>query len=51
MGINTEPPGPSITSAWIAADGHYAFMEFRTPEEANNGFALNNVAIHGQVLY
>jgi len=50
MGINTEPPGSSITSAWIAADGHYAFVEFRTPEEANNGFNLNNVAIHGQVL-
>ena len=49
MGINTEPPGASITSAWIAADGHYAFVEFRTPEEANNGFNLNNVAIHGQV--
>lgn len=50
MGINTEPEGESITSSWIAADGHYAFVEFRTPEEANNGFALNNVAIHGQPL-
>jgi hypothetical protein len=49
MGINLEPEGLSIKSLWIAADGHYAFAEFRTPEEANNGFALNNVAIHGQV--
>lgn len=51
MGINLDPEGPSISSAWIAADGNYAFIEFRTPDEANNGFALNNVAIHGQVLY
>lgn len=51
MGINTDPEGDSITSSWIAADGHYAFCEFRTPEEANNGFALNNVAIHGQVNF
>ncbi len=50
MGVNTEPPGNSITSSWIAADGHYAFVEFRTAEEANNGFILNNVAIHGQVF-
>lgn len=31
--------------------GHYAFVEFRTSEEANNGFALNNVALHGQVKH
>ena len=41
MGINTEPPGPSITSAWIAADGHYAFVEFRSMEECANGFQLS----------
>lgn len=29
--------------------GHYGFVEFRTPEETTNGFALNNVAIFGQV--
>ena len=37
-------------SAWISSDGHYAFVEFRTPEEANQGFALNNIAIMGQPL-
>lgn len=47
MGINIDPPGDSITSSWIAADGNYAFCEFRDADEANNGFALNNVAIHG----
>lgn len=58
-------PGNSIVSAWISNDGsiiifyislkhfklgHYAFVEFRTPEEANNGFTLNNVALFGQVF-
>jgi len=41
MGINTVPEGNSILSAWISANGNYAFVEFRTPEEASNGFALN----------
>eukprot|EP01015_Nassula_variabilis_P006719 TRINITY_DN1511_c0_g2_i7.p1 TRINITY_DN1511_c0_g2~~TRINITY_DN1511_c0_g2_i7.p1 ORF type:complete len:465 (-),score=82.15 TRINITY_DN1511_c0_g2_i7:110-1504(-) len=50
MNVNTHPPGNSIISAWISPDGHYSFVEFRTPEEANNGFALNNVAIFGQPL-
>lgn len=60
MGINTEPEGNSILNSWISADGiflltsiifigNYAFVEFRTPEEATNGFALNNVTIFGQV--
>lgn len=47
MGINTEKPGDSIVQAWISPDGHYAFVDFRTPEECTAGFALSNVAIHG----
>lgn len=43
-------PGDPVISAWIASDGHYAFVEFRSPEEANNGFALNNISIHGNTL-
>ena len=50
MSVNIDPPGDSISSCWISTDGTYAFAEFRTAEEANNGFALNNIAIHGQVL-
>jgi len=47
-GVNTNvPPGNSIIGAWISPDGHYAFVDFRTPEEATNGFVLNEVAIHG----
>jgi len=40
MNVNANPPGNSIVTAWISADGHYGFVEFRTPEEATNGFAL-----------
>ena len=50
LSLKTFPPGEPIVSAWISSDGHYAFVEFRTPEEANQGFALNNIAIMGQPL-
>ncbi len=33
-----EEPGCPVVSAWISSDGHYAFVEFRTAEEANHGF-------------
>jgi len=33
-------PGPPILSAWISSDAHYAFVEFRSSEEANAGFKL-----------
>lgn len=43
-------PGDPVLSSWISSDGHYAFVEFRTAEEANNGFLLNNISILGQPL-
>lgn len=43
-------PGDPVVSAWISVDGHYAFVEFRTAEEANQGFLLNNIIILGQPL-
>jgi len=46
---NTQPGGP-IVSCWISNDGHYAFAEFRSIEEANNSFQLNNIAICGSQL-
>ncbi len=46
---NTKPGDP-VLSAWISTDGHYAFVEFRSAEEANNGFQLNNILILGQPL-
>jgi hypothetical protein len=30
---------PIITS-WISQDGHYAFVDFRTVDEATQGFVL-----------
>lgn len=50
MGVNTVPEGNSILNSWISADGNYAFVEFRTPEEATKGFCLNSVTIFGQPL-
>lgn len=52
MDINTDPPGDSIVSAWISPDGvgHYAFIEFRTAQEATNGTALNNASLFGYQL-
>lgn len=46
---NTQSGGP-IVSCWISNDGHYAFAEFRSIEEANNSFQLNNIAICGSQL-
>lgn len=49
MKANTQSGDP-VLSAWISTDGHYAFVEFRSAEEANNGFLLNNVMILDQPL-
>jgi hypothetical protein len=48
MKCNTKP-GLPVLSAWISSDGHYAFVEFRTIEECNNGFQLSSIAIFGHV--
>jgi hypothetical protein len=32
--------GMPVVSSWISTDGHYGFIEFRTPQEANLGFNL-----------
>jgi splicing factor U2AF subunit len=39
-----------IISAWISSDGHYAFVEFRSAEEANKGLDLDKLNIMGQVI-
>lgn len=43
--------GEPIISTWISADGNFAFVEFRSPEEATNGFALSQINIHGNVNF
>jgi len=40
----------SAVSASISSDGHYAFVEFETIEEANKAFALNNRTILGNAI-
>lgn len=32
--------GNPIVGTWISGDGHYAFVDFRTPDEATQGFVL-----------
>ena len=43
-------PGEPVISAWVSPDGHYAFVEFRTAEEATKGFILNGFKIMGTPL-
>ena len=33
--------GDPIIGLWIAGDGHYAFADFRSAQEATEAFALN----------
>ena len=33
----------------MSGDGHYAFVDFRTADEATQGFVLQQVSIHGNV--
>jgi len=42
--------GNPIVGTWISGDGHYAFVDFRTPDEATQGFVLQQVAIKGNYL-
>jgi hypothetical protein len=42
-----EDSGNPVVSTWISSDGHYAFVEFRTAEEANLGFQLQGMNIQG----
>lgn len=42
-----EEPGNPVVSTWISSDGHYAFVEFRTAEEATHGFKLQGMNIEG----
>lgn len=52
MDINTETEGDSIVSSWVSPDGvgHYAFVEFRTAQEATAGLALNGASLYGYVI-
>ena len=32
--------GKPIVGSWISGDGHYAFVDFRSADEATQGFVL-----------
>ena len=42
--------GNPIVGTWISGDGHYAFVDFRTADEATQGFVLQQVQIKGTYL-
>lgn len=46
LGIAKDPSMNSVVSAWISTDGHYAFCELRTLDEANNALVyMNGLAV------
>lgn len=49
MKVNSGPGDPVI-SAWICSDNHYAFIELRSSEEADNLIRLTNVSILNQII-
>mmetsp|Transcript_19966 Transcript_19966/g.25153 ORF Transcript_19966/g.25153 Transcript_19966/m.25153 type:complete len:699 (+) Transcript_19966:104-2200(+) len=49
MGLVTSPGNP-ILSTWLAQDGHYAFCEFRTVEEANNAITLSGIMLGNSTI-
>lgn len=42
--------GNPIIGSWISGDGHYAFVDFRSADEATQGFVLQQVQIKGSYL-
>lgn len=42
--------GNPIIGCWISSDGHYAFVDFRTQDEATQGFVLQQVQIKANYL-
>jgi splicing factor U2AF subunit len=39
--------GNPIVGCWISGEGHYAFVDFRSPDEATQGFVLQQVQMKG----
>ena len=48
--VNVFQSTDPIVGLWIAGDGHYAFADFRSAQEATEAFALNQVKVQGQYL-
>lgn len=41
--VNIFQDGDPIVGCWIAGEGHYAFADFRSAEEATQAFVLQQV--------
>ena len=46
----TTLAGSPIVSGWLGGEGQFAFLEFRTAQEANNTLSLNGHLLEGCVL-
>ncbi len=47
----TQPPGETVVGAWMSSDGNYAFVEFRSADEATcaiKAFCQHNLKILNQ---
>lgn len=43
-------PGLPVTDSWIAPEGKYGFVEFRSIDECTAGMALNGISLQGRQL-
>lgn len=42
---NPDLPGEAVVSAWLSQENKFAFVEFRTMDEATSGLGLNGIAM------
>jgi len=42
---NTTLPGDAVVSAWLSQENKFAFVEFRSMEEASSGLSLNGITM------
>jgi len=43
--------GPTVINVWMASDGKYSFVEFRTPELATTAIGLDKVELCGREIH
>jgi len=43
-------PGDPVTSMWIAPDGKYGFLEFRSSNECTSALTMNGLTLNGRQL-
>jgi len=41
---------PPVQSVWMSSEGKFAFVEFRTPQDATNAMLLDGALFHGRPL-